>query len=176
MGYGNIPSWIAIAISLIALFLSLRQYLRKPYVSIGMTQIIDFGDKTLYMLYHLSFHNPSSIAKTIDQIRLIPQEGYQLDEVSPQPHFETGLVTFEPRGIAKKQIAMRFEDILSLPLDVEPHHSKSAFLAVAIHPIELSHLKLRNPSSPASDRLYGKLQLLDGKGNCLAQADLIGPD
>ena len=176
MDYALLIASLSLVISVLAILVSLSQYFRTPHVSVGMRQIIDFGDKTIYMLYHISFHNPSSIAKTIDQIHPIPQEGFQLDEVSPQSDFEKGLATFEPNGIARKTIVIRFEDTLSLPLDVEPHHSKSAFYAVAIRPIDLSHLKLRNPSTPASDRKYGMLQFLDGKHKCIAQVDLIGPD
>jgi hypothetical protein len=133
--------------------------------------LIDGLNDTLYIALDLAFVNPASVAKTIYQIRFQPQEGYQIFEVPGVPNFELKTVTFQPFS-GGKSACCKSDDIYSLPLDIEPNHSKSVFLVVGVHPLPFSRFESSKELHPTP---VGSLLAVDHNSHTIARADLLIP-
>lgn len=170
----NASFWIALIsllISLSILFLQFYQRRRKIYMEIAHYHLIDGLNETLYFAVDLAFVNQASVSKTIYQIRFQPREGYQISEVQGEPNFELKIVTFRsfPAG---KSAVFQSGDVYSLPLDIEPNHSKSVYLAVGVNPISFSRYESSKELFPTS---VGWLVAIDYKKRIVARADLLIP-
>lgn len=167
-----IISSISILISLYLLFVELYRRNRNPHLSINGITLIDAHVNTIYLLLHVAIVNNSSIAKTIYQMSFQPLENFHIDEVPGEQNFEQSLVTFRPLGSSGKAILVRLEDTASFPLDIEPHHSKLAFLAIGVHPISLEqyeHQKIK------TNKTFGYIEAFDYHHKRIAKVDLSGP-
>ena len=126
---------IALILSLGLTFVEIRRRLYGLHFEITDTRVIDIRDNKAYLLVGLSIVNPSTMPKTIYQIDSQPLGNYQISEVPAEQNFEQSVVTFAPLGNAGMVAKVRLDDTASFPLDVEPLHSKTVYLGVAISPV-----------------------------------------
>jgi len=171
LNYGFIISLISLFISFYLLFLEFWRHRQKLYMAIMHYVLIDGLNETLYFALNLAFVNQASVSKTIYQIHFQPLAGYQISEVPGEPNFELKTVTFRPFQ-GGKAACFQLDDVYSLPLDIEPNHSKSVYLALAVHPISFS----RYESSRELVRTQvGFLVAVDHKNHTVARVALLIP-
>lgn len=134
--YPDILSSIALFLSLVLAIIELKRRLHKLQLRITGVDGIGGQATTIYVLIHLTVVNPSSMPKTIYGIRFESRGKYHVYEVPGKPDLLQSLVTFQPPpGILGSPMQVRLDDTASFPLDVEPHHSKKVYLAVAFSPV-----------------------------------------
>jgi hypothetical protein len=136
----DILAAIALAVSLILAGIEIKRRLSRLHLKFTGITVICRQTNTLYLLLHLTIMNTSSITRTIYRIHFQPQGNYQISEVTGVQDFSQSLVTFQPLGSSGRGIQVRLDDIALFPLDVEPLHSKSCFLAIALSPISVAQL------------------------------------
>jgi hypothetical protein len=131
VGFADVVASVSLLISLVLIVWEVRRRLFKLHFKvIGISPIGEWVVNVRYLLLDLAFYNPSTITRTVYQIQFQPLEGFRLDEVAGVPDFSKALVSFQsPAGGG---VQVRSEDTASFPLDVEPLHSKTVFLAVAV--------------------------------------------
>ena len=167
-----IVSIIALALSLGLVALEFHRHFRRLHIHVMSRTPNAFGAETAYLLLDIAIVNTSYIAKTVYRIEFRPLENFQISEVPGVQDFATALVTYKPLGETGGAIQVRLEDIASLPLDVEPLHSRSVCFAIAISPIPLAQLLA---SKVPSQKKFGYLIAWDVQGKCLAKVGLQMP-
>jgi len=167
-----IISAFALALSLGIILLELHRHFRRLHIVISLGEPIDFGIETAYILLNIVIVNTSYIAKTIYRIQFQPLGNFQISEVPGVQDFATALVTYRPLGETGRAIAVRLEDTASWPLDIEPLHSRSVYLAIAVSPVPLKQLSV---SRATTLKEFGYLIALDVHGRCLAKVALETP-
>ena len=141
---------IALILSLCLTIIEVRRRLYGLHLNMSGITMFDHHGDTIYLLLHLTIFNPSSITRTIYQIEFQPQGDYRIVVVHGEQDLSQSLVTFRRTGSAGLGVRMRFDDVAYFPLDVEPLHSKTVLLAVALSPIPPRPL-------PASETLTGEV-------------------
>jgi hypothetical protein len=140
-------------------------------MSILNVSVIDGLGDTLFLVLHIGIVNSASVAKTIYQIHSQPLEGFHFSEVPGLPDLERNLVTFQPFTKANS-IQVKLEDNYSMPLDIEPNHSKSVYIAIGIQPIDPS--KYENTKKSVWKKV-GYLVMLDHHKKPLSKVDVEMP-
>ncbi|OGO21801.1 MAG: hypothetical protein A2Z28_04570 [Chloroflexi bacterium RBG_16_51_9] len=125
----------------------------------------------LFVVFYLSFVNPSTIPKSIYRLNFEPQEKYQLHGVNGVPNSELTQMRYRPFGNDCKGCVLPFDDIAVFPLDVEPLHSKTVALPVLISPFQFE----RNERSKLSNKLIGHLVAFDHQNHQMTKAPLEFP-
>ena len=168
----DILAGIALGLSL---FLSIIEIRRRFYVlhfEVTDERLIDVKSNTGYLLIGLSIYNPSTMPKTVYQIDFQPLEGFHICEVKGEQNFEQETVTFQSMGSSNKVAKVRLDDTASPPLDVEPLHSKTVYLAIAVSPVyPLPPSELRLPIQ----KHYGYLIVSDYRHGQTAKIPLMMP-
>jgi hypothetical protein len=141
---------IALILSSYLTIIEIRRRLYGLHLNISGITMLDQHSNTLYLLLHLTIFNPSSITRTIYQIEFQPQGDYRIVVVRGEQDLSQSLVTFRCSGSAGVGVRMRYDDVAYFPLDIEPLHSKTALLAVALSPAPTRPL-------PASETLDGEI-------------------
>lgn len=167
-----LPAYIALLLSLTLAVIEIRRHFHGLRLNITGVNVIDGRDSMLYLLLHLTVVNPSTITRTIYQIEFQPLESFQISEVPGVQDFAQALVTFQPLGIDGRGIQVRLNDTASWPLDIEPLHSKTVFLCIALFPVSLSQpVALQTPSW----KIFGYLLASDYRKKQIAKVALEGP-
>jgi len=142
ISFGNVQINLSDLIAAIALLLSLTlacleisRRLSKLHFKVTNLTLIDVVDNKIGLLLHLTIMNPSMLTRTVYKMDFEPLDGYQIKQIGGIQDFEKALVTFRPFGDIGKAILTRLDDVAGFPLDIEPHHSRTVYIAMTISPI-----------------------------------------
>jgi hypothetical protein len=166
----DLMAGIALALSLCLAGIEIRRRMYKLHLRITGHEVLAGYKQSVFVLFHLTIVNPSSMPKIIYGIRFQPQEGFSFYEVPGEPNLVQSLTTFRPpHRIPGNLVQVRLEDTASFPLDIEPLHSKKVYLALALSPV-----------SPAQSgnyklRLYGHLVAFDYRMKDIAKVPILMP-
>jgi hypothetical protein len=140
-------------IAILAVFLSLivplgLEFFRRARplsLRILDAEVIDRNGDSVYYCLRIAAYNNASIPKTMFKLLCQNARGFQLKEVRFAAALQQGIAVLQPcpSGTCKR---LRLDEIIALPIDVDPLRSRSFYIGVEVTPTSTS--KIRSSRKP----------------------------
>ncbi|MCL2140713.1 MAG: hypothetical protein FWH42_03430 [Dehalococcoidia bacterium] len=160
-------AFLAVVLSLIVpLGLEFYRRARPLSVRVVSAEVVDKSGDSVYYCLKLAAYNNASIPKTIFKLLCQDAKGFQLKEVCFSAAIQQGIAVFHPRpdGTTKR---LRLDEIIALPLDVDPLRSKTFYIGIEVSPTNPQ--KTRSSKKPLRPTFY--LEAQDMRGERVARTN-----
>jgi|GEM_PF-3559703 len=134
MGRSDFVAIFAVLISiLIPIGLELYRRARPLSMRIIESELVDINESSAYYCLKISVYNTASIPKTIFSLLCQDSNSFKMKEVRFSAVLQQDIAIFQPRidGHSKR---LKLKDIITLPMDIDPLHSKSFYVGVEVSP------------------------------------------